>query len=117
MCPHTRASPSGAKRVDPRRTIGRRGETISADHLHRLGFAPLGRNERTRYGEIDLIAFDGHTLVFVEVKTHRVGPRARRSHPAKQPVTWLRPRQLARMRKLAVAWLADPKHVRPTAAM
>jgi Holliday junction resolvase-like predicted endonuclease len=31
----------------------------------RLGFSPLRRNERTRYGEIDLIAFDGRTLVFI----------------------------------------------------
>jgi len=113
MCPHTRASPSGAKRVDPRRTIGRRGETIAADHLHRLGFAPLGRNERTRYGEIDLIAFDGHTLVFAEVKARRGGARAR--SPCPSPVTWLRPRQRARLRKLAVAWLADPKQIRPSA--
>jgi len=33
-----------------------------AAHLQRLGFRVLARNVRTRYGEIDLIAFDGHTL-------------------------------------------------------
>jgi Holliday junction resolvase-like predicted endonuclease len=54
------AKPSG-----PRHTLGRRGEQFAAEHLQRLGFSPLGRNERTRYGEIDLIAFDGRTLVFI----------------------------------------------------
>jgi putative endonuclease len=111
----TLASPPLAKQVNPRHTLGRRGERIAADHLHRLGFWPLARNERTRYGEIDLIAFDGHTLVFAEVKTRRLGAHARPLRAGQEPVTWLRARQRARLRKLAVAWLADTANIRPTA--
>jgi putative endonuclease len=103
------------KPADPRQTLGRRGEQYAAEHLHRLGFSPLGRNERTRYGEIDLIAFDGRTLVFVEVKTRRVDARPGGPRPDQQPLHWLRPRQRIRLRKLATAWLTDEKHIRPTA--
>jgi putative endonuclease len=102
-------------REDPRHALGRRGEELAAAHLRRLGFCPLGRNERTRYGEIDLVAFDGRTLVFVEVKTRRVGARAQGARPDQQPLAWLRPRQRVRLRRLAAAWLSDEKHIRPTA--
>jgi hypothetical protein len=50
-----------------RRALGRRGEELAAAHFERLGFSVIGRNVRTRYGEIDLIAFDGRVLAFVEV--------------------------------------------------
>jgi putative endonuclease len=114
----TSESPAGGgepKPANPRQALGRRGEQLAAEHLHRLGFAPLGRNERTRYGEIDLIAFDGRTLVFAEVKTLRVNTRAHPPRPHQQPLVWLRPRQRIRLRKLATAWLTDEKHIRPTA--
>jgi putative endonuclease len=106
-------SPPG--REDLRQTLGRHGEELAAAHLRRLGFCPLGRNERTRHGEIDLIAFDGHVLVFAEVKTRRVSARASSVRPDQQPLTWLRPRQRVRLRRLAAAWLSDEKHIRPTA--
>ena len=41
---------------------------IAADHLARRGLVIVERNFRTRHGEIDLIARDGDTLVFVEVR-------------------------------------------------
>jgi len=41
----------------------------------------LARNVRTRQGEIDVIAFDGRTLVFAEVKTRRAGARQRSIRP------------------------------------
>ena len=53
--------------TDPRRTLGETGERLALAHLGRLGFALVARNHRTRFGEIDLIVFDGRTLVFVEV--------------------------------------------------
>ena len=63
--PGTREDPgAGPPPKDPRHALGRLGEQLAATHLERLGFAILARNARTRYGEIDLIAFDGHTLVF-----------------------------------------------------
>ena len=56
---------------DPRRTLGRHGEDLAAQHLERLGYAIVARNHRTRHGELDVIATDGRTLVFCEVKTRR----------------------------------------------
>jgi len=75
----------------------------------------LARNVRTRYGEIDLIVFDGCTLIFAEVKTRRVRSRAGGVRPDQEPLPWLRPRQRARLRRLAVAWLSDEQRKRPTA--
>jgi putative endonuclease len=45
-----------------------RAEAIAADHLASRGLVIVERNFRTRHGEIDLIARDGDTLVFVEVR-------------------------------------------------
>src|SRR3954468_19697129 len=61
--------------TDVRHTAGRRGEDLAAEHLERLGFQVLARNHRTRFGELDLVAYDGETLVFAEVKTRRSGAR------------------------------------------
>ena len=47
---------------------GRRGEQIAARHLKRLGYLILARNFRAAGAEIDLVALDQSTLVFVEVK-------------------------------------------------
>jgi putative endonuclease len=102
-------------RVDPRRAVGRRGEYLAAAHLRGLGFHTLARNERTRYGEIDLICFNGRTLVFVEVKTRRLSADATRQRVGHRPVPWPRHRQRARLRRLAMAWLSDERRIRPTA--
>jgi putative endonuclease len=83
--------------------------------MQRLGFRVLARNVRTRHGEIDLIAFNGRTLVFTEVKSRRVGARQRAIRPDQEPLMRLRARQRARLRRLAVAWLSDREQVRPSA--
>ena len=57
--------------TDTRRTTGIKGEEEAARFLTRSGYAILDRNVRTRAGEIDLVAKEGKTLVFVEVKTRR----------------------------------------------
>ena len=49
-------------------TVGGEAEEHAARFLTRHGLAILGRNYRTKLGEIDLIARDGETLVFVEVR-------------------------------------------------
>lgn len=101
---------------DPRRTLGRLGEEMAVSHLRRMGFALIERNARTRHGEIDVIAFDGRALVFVEVKTRRsLGSPRKSTGPEEHPLAALRPRQRARLRRLAAAWLYDETHVRPTA--
>ncbi|NLS44397.1 MAG: YraN family protein [Firmicutes bacterium] len=53
------------------REIGLYGENIAAEYLKISGLSILCRNYRSRCGEIDLIAKDGDTIVFVEVKTRR----------------------------------------------
>ena len=52
-------------------TPGARAEALAAEYLMRQGLAIVARNFRTRFGEIDLIARDGRTLVFVEVRMRR----------------------------------------------
>ena len=52
-------------------TSGKQGEDLAADTLRNKGYAVLARRYRTRYGEIDIIAKDKDTLVFVEVKARR----------------------------------------------
>jgi putative endonuclease len=96
--------------------LGRLGEELAVAHLQRMGFALLERNARTRHGEIDVIAFDGRVMVFVEVKTRRsIGNSRKRGDPEEHPLAALRPRQRARLRRLAAAWLYDETHVRPSA--
>jgi putative endonuclease len=55
------------------RVLGDRGERAAARYLRRRGLRVITRGYRTALGEIDLIARDGDTLVFVEVKTRRAG--------------------------------------------
>jgi putative endonuclease len=52
-------------------TLGERGERRAARHLRRQGYKIVATRRRLRYGEIDLVAVDGQTVVFVEVKTRR----------------------------------------------
>lgn len=49
--------------------LGISGEELAADHLLGLGYRILGRDVKTPLGQLDLVARDGRTLVFVEVKT------------------------------------------------
>ena len=51
-----------------RQTLGKSGEDLAAAELERRGYAILARRYRTRHGEIDIVADDDGTLVFIEVK-------------------------------------------------
>jgi putative endonuclease len=64
------SSPKPSPKPTPGATGGR-AESIAAAYLKREGLTIIGRNFRTRFGEIDLIARDGRTLVFVEVRMRR----------------------------------------------
>lgn len=48
--------------------IGDAGETLAVEELEKTGYRIVERNFRTRFGEIDIVAKEGGTLVFVEVK-------------------------------------------------
>jgi putative endonuclease len=96
--------------TEARISLGRAAEEVAATRLVHGGFSIVARNERVRYaelgiaGEIDLIALDGSTLVFVEVKAGRTA--ATRAGP-ERPVLAVGPRKQVRLRRLARAWLAS----------
>ena len=85
--------------TDVRKTAGRRGEQLAAEHFERLGFEVLARNHRTRFGELDLVAYDGQTLVFAEVKTRRSG--------ARDPWENLHDVKQSKVRRMAISWLTE----------
>ena len=85
--------------TDVRQTAGKRGEAFAAEHFERLGFEVLARNHRTRFGELDLVVYDGHTLVFAEVKTRRSG--------ARDPWESLHDLKQSKVRRMAISWLTE----------
>lgn len=56
-------------RQQQRSKLGKEGEAIAVSYLLKKHYRILERNFKARYGEIDIVALDGDTLVFVEVKT------------------------------------------------
>ena len=96
------------------RVTGRRGEELAAGHLRGRGLTILAQNLRTAAGEIDLIAADGRTIVFVEVKTaraRRASSTAERGSvhaaAAASVLERLGPVQRRRLRGLALDWLRE----------
>jgi len=86
------------------RGIGRRGEDAAAEFLRRRGYAIVGRNARTVFGEIDIVARRGKLPVFVEVKTRAtssLGPpllsvtAAKQRHLVKSALAYLKRHGLA----------------------
>lgn len=80
--------------------LGTYGETVAAARLIEAGMIVLERNWRCPGGEIDLILRDGDTLVFCEVKT-------RSSAVGGHPLEAVDEVKVARLRRLAVQWLAQ----------
>jgi len=78
--------------------LGDEGERLAARYLRRQGFRILARRYRTAMGEIDLIARDGKSIVFVEVKT-------RRSEAAGLPHEAVDLHKQAQLTRLALAFL------------
>src|SRR5437763_10159211 len=91
----------GAVSNDPRHRLGILGEGLAAEHLVRRGFQIVERNYRTRWGELDIVAFDGRTLAFCEVKTRR------RATPGRDPLESVRSRKRSRVRRMAGRWLVE----------
>jgi putative endonuclease len=88
-----------AESDDARQSLGRLGEQLAAEHLMRRGFQIVERNYRTRWGELDIVAFDGSTMAFCEVKTRRLAPGTG------SPFEALRALKRSRVRKMAGHWL------------
>ena len=79
-------------------SLGQRGERAAQRYLRRRGYKIVARGQRGRLGELDLVAVDGRTLVFVEVKT-------RRSHDAGHPAEAVGSEKQRRLTRLALAFL------------
>ena len=85
--PQFSPDPKSLGSVIPKLHRGSEGERAAAKFLERRGYRIVASNYRTRLGEIDLIAEDRGTLVFIEVKTRatdRFGGPADAITPAKQ---------------------------------
>lgn len=80
-------------------TLGKIGEDLACREIKRRGYAILARRYRRRGGEIDIVARDGQTVVFVEVKTRE----GREFGEAAEAVTRLKRR---RMTQVALDYLA-----------
>jgi putative endonuclease len=89
-------------RLFPARTLGRLGERAAERHLRRLGYKIVARGARDKLGVLDLVAVDGRTVVFIEVKT-------RRSADAGTPAQAVDLDKQRRMTRLALSYLKRHK--------
>ena len=78
--------------------LGELGEDLALQRIRALGYRKILRNYRCPLGEIDLIAMDGDTLVFIEIKTRK----GRSVGYAKEAVNARKQRQLS---KVALAYM------------
>lgn len=90
---------SAALRVWPRSApLGVRGERAAARYLRRRGYVIVALGSRDKSGELDIVAVDGRTIVFVEVKT-------RASHAAGHPAEAVDVDKQRRIAHLALRYL------------
>jgi putative endonuclease len=82
-----------------RRALGLAGERAAETELARSGLRVVARNQRTRFGEIDLVCRDRDGYVFVEVKTRRAGSFVAAAETVDR-------RKLGRLTRLGAGWLA-----------
>ncbi len=92
-----------------RQRIGRAAEDLVAARLTAAHWEILERNARTRYGELDIVALDGGTLVFLEVKAGR----ANATSGPERPVLAVDHRKQRRIRRLAIAWMSERRDAPP----
>lgn len=89
-----------SERANTRRSLGQWGEKVASLQLEAAGYTIVERNWRCRNGEIDLIARDGETVVFVEVKT-------RRGRDFGAPEEALTPRKAQKLLALGQQYIVD----------
>jgi len=81
-------------------SLGRFGEDQAAEWLEDHGFRVLERNWRCARGEVDIIAWQSCTLVFIEVKT-------RAGNSTGHPFEAITASKVSRLRRLVPAWFED----------
>lgn len=86
-----------------RQRLGKAAEALVAARLTAASWEVIERNARSRHGELDIVALDGRTLVFVEVKAGRDGS----SYGPERPVLSVDFRKQQRIRRLATAWMGQ----------
>jgi len=86
------------------KSLGSEGEVLAAAYLERHCYGIIERNFRCRGGEIDIVARDGKTIVFVEVKTRKNGHYG----PPQLAITPFKQRQIS---KAALTWLAKKRQL------
>ena len=79
---------------------GKQGEDLAAAHLAENGYRILERNYRSVFGEIDIVAEEGDTLVFVEVKS-------RRSEAYGDPQLAVGPKKQRKISRVAMSYLSE----------
>jgi len=88
------------------RAVGRYGEKLAETHLVRNGFRILARNVHLRHAELDLVALEGDTLCFIEVRLRA----SRRFGSAEESVDRRKQRRLARAAAAFLATHSLPHH-------
>jgi putative endonuclease len=86
-----------------RQRLGQAAEDLVCRRLLARAWEVVERNARTRFGELDIVALDRGTLVFVEVKAGREGSVFGPERPV-LAVDW---RKQLRVRRLATAWMSE----------
>src|SRR3954465_4531834 len=92
-----------------RARMGRAAEKLVAERLTAAGWEIVERNARTRFGELDIVAIDGASLVFIEVQAGRQGP----DFGPGRPLLASGPRKQRQVRRLATAWMAERRGTIP----
>jgi putative endonuclease len=87
----------------PPNPLGLSGEALAEDHLRGLGYQIVEKDVRTPLGQLDLVAIDGKTLVFVEVKT-------RAGHGYGLPQESVDSRKIRKLRQLGLYYLKIRPH-------
>ena len=85
-----------------RKRVGSEGEQLACEYLQSQGYEILARNYRACNGEIDIIARQGKTLVFVEVKTRQRGGFG-------EPEEWVDERKQRQIGKVASLYLHNQR--------
>jgi putative endonuclease len=90
----------------PVNPLGVSGEALAEDHLRGLGYGIVATDVRTPLGQLDLVALDGRTLVFCEVKT-------RAGHGFGLPQEAVDARKIRKLRQLGLYYLKMRPHRGP----
>ncbi len=85
-----------------KKRIGNKGESIAEEYLKQKGYKIIQRNYRCRFGEIDIIAKDGNTVVFTEVRT-------KQNNNFGSPQESITPAKIEKISKASLSFIQEKK--------